>query len=196
MVISRKDIIDNKLERYVGMGKHNQKLIKWIFGVLKKRALTFSVGFIFAVLCFVAINAAMKPVSTSQYCGTNCHEMDTAYQSWKLSTHGVNENGLRAECIACHIVSKDKYFTHLAAKAYVGGKDLYKHYFGGEYDTEKIREKVLEHISNEQCLNCHVDLLARPGSDEAKEAHMESLSLPDDPENRCVECHEEAGRSH
>ena len=28
---------------------------------------------------------------------------------------------------------------------------------------------------------------------EAKEAHLESLSLPDDPENRCVECHEEAG---
>ena len=79
------------------------------------------------------------------------------------------------------------------AKAYAGGKDMYKHHFGGEYDIEKIREEVLAHISNEKCLSCHVDLLAKPGSDEGEEAHTESLSSPDISENRCVECHEEAG---
>jgi len=165
----------------------------WIFGVVKRRALTFLAGFVFALLCFVALNAAMEPVSKSEYCGTKCHEMDTAYRSWKLSIHGANERGLRAECIDCHLPSKDKYFTHILAKAYAGGKDMYKHHFGNEYEIEKIREKVLDHISNEKCLSCHVDLLVKPSSDEAKEAHMESLSSPDESENRCVECHEEIG---
>lgn len=169
------------------------KYFRPIFGVVKRRALTFLAGLVFALLCFVAVNAAMKPVSKSEYCGTKCHEMDTAYQSWKLSVHGANERGLRAECIDCHLPSKDKYFTHIVAKAYAGGKDMYKHHFGGEYDIEKIREEVLAHISNEKCLSCHVDLLAKPGSDEVEEAHTESLSSPDISENRCVECHEEVG---
>jgi len=177
----------------VTIGKYSHKLIGWIFGAIKKWAPAFIGGFVFAILCFVVINAAMKPVSTSEYCGTNCHEMDTAYQSWKLSVHGANEKGLRAECIDCHLPSKDRYFTHLVAKAYAGGKDLYKHHFGDEYDTEKVREEVLAHIPNERCLGCHVDLLVKPGSDEAKEAHTESLSSPDISENRCVECHEDIG---
>lgn len=175
------------------MGKYIQRLIGWVFGAFKKRALTFFVGFVFAILCFVAINAAMEPVSKSEYCGTKCHEMDTAYQSWKLSVHGANIRGLRVECIDCHLPSKDKYFTHIVAKAYAGGKDMYKHYFGGEYDIEKVREEVLAHMSNEKCLGCHVDLLARPGSEIVREMHAESLSSPDVLENRCVECHEDIG---
>lgn len=175
------------------MSKFGAKMIGWISRVLKRWALIFLAGFVFAILCFVAVNAAMEPVSKSEYCGTNCHEMDTAYQSWKLSIHGANERGLRAECIDCHLPSKDKYFTHIVVKAYEGGKDMYKHHFGGEYDIEKIREEVLEHIPNQRCLNCHVDLLAKPSGDEAKEAHAESLSSPDELENRCVECHEEIG---
>lgn len=176
------------------MEKDGQKLFQWMFGIFKKRALTFSTGFAFALLCFITLNAAMKSVSTPEYCGTKCHEMDTAYQSWKLSIHGTNERGLRAECVDCHLPPKDKYFTHIMAKAYAGGKDMYKHYFGGEYDTEKIRGEVLECFSNEKCLSCHVDLLAKPGSDSAKEAHMEVLNPSDTLEQtKCLECHEEAG---
>ena len=124
------------------MKKDKWKLIRWFFGVFKKRGLTFFAGLGFALLCFVTLNAAMKPVSKSEYCGTNCHEMDTAYQSWKLTVHHSNENGLRVQCIDCHIVSKDKYFAHITAKAYVGAKDLYIHHFGGEYDVEEMRERV------------------------------------------------------
>ncbi len=84
--------------------------------------LEFFAGIIFSLLCFVALNAAMEPVSKSEYCGTKCHEMDTAYQSWKLSVHGTNEKGLHSECIDCHLPSKDDYFTHIIAKAYEGAR--------------------------------------------------------------------------
>ena len=170
-----------------------KKIINRIFRVVKKWGLAFIAGLVFAVLCFVGINAAMEPVSKSEYCGTNCHEMNTAYQSWKLSVHGANSKGLRTECSACHLpVSKEKYFTYIAAKAYEGGKDVYKHYFGDEYDVEKVRERVLEHMSNKRCLSCHVDLLGKPGSEIAKEIHTDVLNPSDTPQ-RCVECHEEVG---
>ena len=176
------------------MGKNGQKLARRIFGVFKKWAPTFFAGIVFALLCFIGLNAAMEPVSKSEYCGTNCHEMDTAYQSWKLSIHGANKRGLRAECVNCRLPSKDKFFTYIATKAYEGGKDVYKHHFGGEYDIEKTREKVLNHIENEKCLSCHVDLLAKPGSDSAKEAHTETLNPSDSSEAiKCVDCHEDAG---
>ena len=156
MVFKKKDLSANTaakcksgIKRMIGtgnkkgmiiMGKYSQKLIGSIFRFCKKWALTFSAGFIFALLCFVALNAAMKPVSKSEYCGTKCHEMDTAYQSWKLTAHGANKRGLRVECVSCHAPSKEDYFTHLAFKAYAGGKDMYKHYFGDEYDVEEFSE--------------------------------------------------------
>jgi nitrate/TMAO reductase-like tetraheme cytochrome c subunit len=174
--------------------RYGRKLASRILEVFKKRALTFSVGFGFALLCFVTLNAAMEPVSTSTYCGTTCHEEEEAYRSWQQTTHSVNENGLRAECIDCHLPSKDKYFTHILAKAYAGGRAFYGHYFGNGYNEEKNREEVLRNISNEPCLRCHVDLLAKPSSDEAKEAHTVTLK-PSDPseQTKCIDCHEDVG---
>jgi nitrate/TMAO reductase-like tetraheme cytochrome c subunit len=151
-------------------------------------------GFVFAVACFLLINIAMEPLSTSEYCGTACHEMQTAYDSWKLSGHAANEKGLETGCIDCHLISEDHYFRRLAAKGIAGAKDTYMHYFGPDYEVEKIRTKVLEEFGNERCIRCHKDLLAKPDSEMAKDAHKESLN-PSDPEEafRCVDCHEEAG---
>lgn len=151
-------------------------------------------GVIFALICFLLINIAMEPLSTSEYCGTTCHEMQVAYDSWKLTSHSVNEKGLKAGCVDCHLPSKDHYFTHLTAKGIAGAKDVYVHYFGPEYDVEELRTEVLEGFENERCLSCHVDLLAKPSSEIAEQSHKESLN-PSDAEEvfRCVDCHEEVG---
>ena len=139
------------------------------------------------------LNAAMVPVSKSAYCGSKCHEMNTAYLTWELSPHGSNSRGLRAECIDCHLPSKEKYFSHMTAKAYEGAKDIYKHYFGGDYDVEKIRLRILEHLPNDRCLGCHNSLLFKPGSSAARTAHTAVLTRPDAKENRCLKCHEDIG---
>jgi nitrate/TMAO reductase-like tetraheme cytochrome c subunit len=151
-------------------------------------------GIVLAIILFLLINVSMKQVSSSEYCATNCHEMQTAYESWKLTPHAVNARGFTSGCVDCHLPSKDHYFRHLTAKGIAGMKDLYKHHFGGEYDGEKIREIVLEEFDNDKCTGSHKNLLAKPGSDVAKESHLESLN-PSDPEEaiRCVDCHEDAG---
>ena len=130
-------------------------IINRIWEAVKKRISTFLTGVVFDLFCFVALNAAMVPVSKSEYCGGKCHEMNMAYLTWELSTHGTNTKGIRVECIDCHLPEKEKYFAHITAKAYEGAKDMYKHYFGGEYDGEKIRLKVISHLPNERCLHCH-----------------------------------------
>ena len=164
-----------------------------IFKKIQKNGVIFIAGVIFALLCFIGLNAAMVPVSKSEYCGGKCHEMNTAYQSWELSVHGTNKYGVRVECIDCHLPEKEKYFTHIAAKAYAGAKDVYKHHFGEEYDIEKNRTKVLEHISSQQCLHCHDDLLASPSGSAARKAHTAALNAPENAEHGCVKCHENAG---
>ena len=162
-----------------------------MFNIIKKRGVTFFVGFLFAILCFIGINAAMEPLSASEYCGTQCHEMNTAYRTWELSVHGANNRGITVECIDCHLPPKDDYFTHLVAKAYAGGKDLYKHYFGGPYDAKAMSEKVLAHMDNQTCLHCHNSLLIKPGSSIARKAHQEVLNRPDELKIKCIDCHED-----
>lgn len=159
----------------------------------KRRLLSFIVGFGFAVVCFVAINAAMAPMSTSAYCGSECHEIGTAYQTWQLSPHGGNKYGFRVECVDCHLPAKDKYFRNITAKAIDGGKDVFYHYFGDEYDVEEMRKKVLAAMPNDRCQSCHDDLLARPSGQAARTAHLAVVADPDNSEHRCVQCHENVG---
>jgi cytochrome c-type protein NapC/trimethylamine-N-oxide reductase cytochrome c-type subunit TorC len=119
--------------------------------------------------------------------------MNTAYLSWELSPHGANRYGIRVECIDCHLPPKDRYFAHITSKAYEGAKDMYKHYFGNQYNVETIRERVLDRLPNQRCMHCHDALLDKPGSSAARTAHTAALAEPDSPESRCVQCHAEIG---
>jgi cytochrome c-type protein NapC/trimethylamine-N-oxide reductase cytochrome c-type subunit TorC len=165
----------------------------WIIKPVKRWGLPFILGVVFAIGCFMSLNASMKPFSTNMYCGANCHEMDTAYRSWELSTHGANAIGVQVDCVECHLPPKEKYFSHLFAKAWAGTRDMYMHHFGPEYDSEKIQDKVLGKMSNQTCAYCHEDLLMKPSSSKARFAHQAAQLEPDKPENKCITCHEQAG---
>lgn len=168
-------------------------IIGWGWRVFRKWGPAFIGGLAFAIVCFIAINAAMEPVSTNAYCGTACHEMNTAYRTWEISVHGSNTDGITVGCIDCHLPPKEDYFTHLTAKAYAGAKDLYKHHFGPPYDLPAIRQKVIDHMSNEICVHCHDNLLVRPSSAKSRLAHLAAIQDPEKPENKCIECHQDSG---
>ncbi|MHC4912604.1 MAG: cytochrome c3 family protein [Planctomycetota bacterium] len=167
------------------------KPLGWIICTVKRYWFAFLAGFAFAIVCFLVVNAIAKPFSTSQYCGSKCHEMNASYRSWELSSHHANHAGVVAQCIDCHLPPKDKFFTHLIVKAYAGAKDIYKHHFAGNYDSEKIRKKVLDNMPNGRCLKCHSSLLAKPGSSASRIAHQATLNPTEDLKPRCVECHQQ-----
>jgi len=172
----------------VSQGKHG-----WFLPAVRKRAGTFVAGIGFAVVCFLGINAAIGPTSKSQYCGGKCHEMKEAYRSWELSPHGSNAYGFRVECVDCHLPPKERFFSHVVAKVYSGGKDIYMHHFGGQYNRQKSSESVLAGMPNKRCMHCHDSLLVKAGSDAARQAHSEVVNSPGASEYRCVECHENVG---
>jgi len=167
--------------------------VRKIFKVIKKHIPAFIVGVGFAVLSFVGLNAAMEHTSRPDYCGSKCHEMQTAYQTWEISEHAAGQNGVRTECVNCHLPPKDKYFAYVAAKVRCGTMGVYNHYFGGEYDLEKTRKKVLDSMRDGTCVYCHDNLLVKPSGPAARIAHTASLARPDSPEARCLACHEQVG---
>lgn len=183
------------------MIKFFKKIFGWIFKIPKKGALTFSMGFIFALFSFVILNMAMKPVSESKFCGNNCHEMHSALSTWKNSVHGENKTGVQAQCIDCHLPEKDDYFRHLTAKAFQGSKHIYHHYmakiFGSTETTQKVELKATDHtnrMNNEVCIRCHASLLGKPSNETIRDAHMEAFNTSGNTEQtKCVECHEDAG---
>ena len=148
----------------------------------------FIAGFVFAVLCFVTVNAISEKFSGPEYCGS-CHEMQRAYKSWKASSHAKNTNGIRVECVDCHLPPEDQYFRNLFAKAHAGARDYYQHYFGPEYDHEKHQKEILQHMPDERCTYCHDSLLAKPSSPAVKLAQKQSLKKKTPEKKRCLECH-------
>jgi len=164
-----------------------------LFTLIRTRGGVFAAGVVFAILAFVALNYAMEPLSRSEYCGSGCHEMNISYQTWELSSHGTNPNGIRVDCIECHLPPRHHYIRHVVAKGYAGTKDVIMHLFGPEYDREKMRRRVLDHMDNDTCLHCHDGLDRALGSSPAREAHQATLAEPHKPENRCVTCHENVG---
>jgi cytochrome c nitrite reductase small subunit len=163
--------------------------------MIKKCIVFFVPGFVAALILFVIINAALVPTSKAEFCGELCHEMDEVYASWQASTHAKNSTGIVVECIECHLPPKDKFFTHLTAKAYTGTKDAYHTIVGTEYDTEAIREKVREHMTNDVCLRCHENLKDAIGDEIAADLHKEMVfEVPEGEEvAKCIECHADAG---
>lgn len=169
--------------------KKKKGLFGWLFCVAKKRGLTFIVGIGFALVCFIALNAMLVPTSTPKFCGTLCHEMDEVYQSWQKSPHYMTSGGVQITCIECHAAPKEKYFTHLYDKAKAGTKDVFLHFFG-EYDAEKSRKSVLEHMTNDKCMHCHKYISEAPG--DYQELHREALNPEEGekPENcMSMDCH-------
>jgi cytochrome c-type protein NapC/trimethylamine-N-oxide reductase cytochrome c-type subunit TorC len=155
----------------------------------RKYGFGFLAGIVFAMVCFVAVNAVSDRFSSSEYCGSSCHEMNAAYSSWELSAHYANDAGVAAQCIDCHLPPKEKFFRHMAAKSYAGLKDTIKHHFGGEYDRIKMRRMVVKNMPNERCLKCHSSLMVKPPSSGAALAHRVVLNPPEDFKPKCVDCH-------
>ena len=173
-------------------------LIGSLLCLIKKCIVIFVPGVIIALILFVIINAALVPTSKAKFCGELCHtEMDDAYTSWQKSSHAVNSAGIEITCIDCHLPPKDKYFTHLAAKAQTGIKDAVLHVVGAEYDAVAIRAKVTEHMTNAVCERCHSKMGTNTFDEDITAMHNEAVYHPEEGEEKakCLDCHEGVGHA-
>ena len=145
----------------------------WIFGA----------GFVAAVAAFAVENDIAQRVTTSQFCGTTCHEMDGVYRGWKASALYANDMGSVTHCVDCHLPPQNEYFARTADELYEGTKNLSKHFFSGPYDPNAMQKKVLAALPDKRCSRCHETLLVKPKTVGSRIAHENPEKL------RCVECH-------
>jgi len=153
-----------------------------------KATLLILLGIILGVPLMSMGYYTMVRTSTPQFCAS-CHEIEPAYNDWKTSSHGFNENGVVADCMDCHLPAPHDTFDFFYAKAYHGLKDVIAHMFLEEYDREKNRMHAYEDIDNEQCMKCHRNILYMPDKRGAMLAHRSVIYARKGYEKKCTDCH-------
>jgi len=145
-------------------------------------------GILIAFPLFSVFYYTMVRTSTPQFCAS-CHEIQPAFNAWKTSTHVNNAQGFVADCMDCHLPAPHDTINFFYAKTWHGLKDIFVHFFGGEYDREKNRQIAYATFKNEQCQKCHRNILYIPNSRGAMLAHRDVIYARPGYEKQCVDCH-------
>jgi len=140
-----------------------------------------------------AFDYAMLATSTPGFC-VSCHEMEHAYETWRMSSHVSNARGVVAGCADCHLPDPSQKIRFYSSKAYHGTKDILGHLgmaaFGWEYDREHSRAVARKEMTNDRCQKCHQELIAPGMSSGAMLAHRSTLYPRKGYEKSCLQCHE------
>ncbi|PIP37617.1 MAG: cytochrome C [Desulfobacterales bacterium CG23_combo_of_CG06-09_8_20_14_all_52_9] len=158
----------------------------WKRGILP--VLFIGIGIIIAFPLFSITYYTMVRTSTPGFCAS-CHEIEPAYQAWKMSTHVNNAQGFVADCMDCHLPAPHDTFNFFFTKTAHGIKDVVIHFTGKPYDRGKNRQAAYASFKNEQCQKCHRNILNIPDKRGAMLAHRDVLYPRPGYEKRCVDCH-------
>jgi cytochrome c nitrite reductase small subunit len=146
------------------------------------------IGILIAFPLFSMTYYTMVRTSTPEFCAT-CHEIQSAFNTWKTSTHVNNAQGFVADCMDCHLPAPHDTFNFFYQKTLHGIKDVFVHFVLGEYDREKNRAAAYASFKNEQCMKCHRNLLYIPDKRGAMLAHRTVVYPRPGYEKKCVDCH-------
>ena len=151
-------------------------------------AILIALGILIAFPLFSMSYYTMVRTSTPDFCAS-CHEIKPAVVAWRSSTHTNNASGVVVDCMDCHLPAPQNTFEFFFAKTYHGLKDVAIHFFVGEYDQEKARNKARAAFRNSECQKCHRNLLNMPYKRGAMLAHRSVLYARPGYEKKCVDCH-------
>ncbi|GLI33283.1 NapC/NirT family cytochrome c [Desulforhabdus amnigena] len=155
-----------------------------------KPMLWMIVGLILAFPLFSMTYYTMVRTSTPYFCAS-CHEIQPAYNDWKVSTHTNNSHGVVADCMDCHLPAPHNTYDFFFAKTWHGVKDVFAHFTEdqNQYNRTVNREKAYRDIKNDQCQKCHRNILYIPGKRGAMLAHRTVLYPLPGYEKKCTDCH-------
>ena len=159
-----------------------KKLIVTIFLV--------GLGVVISVPLFSIAYYTMVRTSTPQFCAS-CHEIRPAVREWRTSTHVNNAQGFVADCMDCHLPAPHDTLNFFYQKTMHGLKDVFAHFFHGDYDRKSARASAYASFKNAQCMKCHRNILHIPDKRGAMLAHRDVLFPRKGYEKRCVDCHKD-----
>ena len=129
--------------------------------------------------------------STNAFC-TSCHSMTYAETAYRRSPHYDSASGVRAQCGDCHVREGVLAGTwdHL-----VGAKDLFKQWFGPDYDDPVINALHLPEAAfaarawfrrhdSVTCSRCHLQEAIQ-----GKRADTAAIHRDETAGKSCIDCH-------
>lgn len=121
-------------------------------------------------LAVVAIGASawgVKATSTTAFC-LSCHEMKVYQTELDASPHAKDAKGAPIGCSQCHIPGTG-LVRMVAAKTYLGAKDIWAHYEGKGEDLDRaaMQPMARRFVDDANCRACHQDLARNAKNDGA-----------------------------
>ena len=168
-----------------------------LFGKARKSKLFWGVvlGVLLASGGFYLAGLGVKATSTNEYCAS-CHVHPQAISSWKKGAHYLNQSGVVANCVDCHLPPEG--LERYVEKSKAGLRDLYGFYFT---DTSKIDWEGLSTLENAKhytfdsaCLSCHQELFPLELNEKGVDAHLHYQKNRE--ELLCINCHLKSGHYH
>lgn len=149
------------------------------------------------VLAMVVLGASaygVKATSTTAFC-LSCHEMTVYQKELESSSHAKDAKGVPLGCSQCHIPGSG-IVRMVAAKAYLGAKDVWAHYGGKGEDLDRaaMQPVARRFVDDANCRACHQDLARNakndgPVSEIGRLAHENYEGKNGISRNGCAGCH-------
>ncbi len=146
------------------------------------------------VACLVLVSSAVAWTSRTAFC-VSCHEMRVHQAELALSAHARDANNQEIACSSCHIPSAN-LVRMLAAKSWLGIRDVWVHNFGNPNDLDRREMQVVARrfTDDANCRACHIDLMRNAKNDgsnslEGQLSHANYLGENGQSRSGCVGCH-------
>ena len=138
--------------------------------------------------------AALVETQKSSFC-LSCHEMQPYQKELDASSHAKDAKGQAIGCSQCHVPGTN-IVRMLAAKSYMGVKDLWVHYTDAPVDLHRaaMQPAARRFVDDANCRACHEDLTKNAKNDgpvaaEGKLAHDAYLGVNGQARSGCAGCH-------
>jgi nitrate/TMAO reductase-like tetraheme cytochrome c subunit len=165
-----------------------------------------AVGLLIGVAAVAATTEMVHWSSTTEFCGTACHNMTWAKEAYERGAHFKTASGVTAGCADCHIPYEStkanplQYVALLSFKAKAGAVDAY-HTMLGTIETKEKWEANRERLTSTAekwmsgnkfmtCRGCHDVTKFKSGSEMSDVDHAGLLK---EDNFDCLDCHEGVG---
>ncbi len=154
----------------------------------KTGRLLFLSGMVISALIIFLGNKAVVKTSTDEYCAS-CHMHPQSTQSWKLSTHYDNQQGIHVHCVDCHLPPHGE--GYLTEKTTTGLRDIWAKTFKDpesfNWEAKSQIEYAKGHAFEASCIHCHQNNYPLGLTKEGREAHLYYERQAG--ELHCINCH-------
>jgi nitrate/TMAO reductase-like tetraheme cytochrome c subunit len=146
------------------------------------------------LVLLLGTGVAVVETQKSSFC-LSCHAMKLYQKELEASSHAKDAQGRPIGCAQCHVPGAN-IVRMLAAKSYMGGKDLWVHYTTAPtaLDRAAMQPAARRFVDDVNCRSCHEDLAKNakndgPVSAEGKLAHDAYLGINGQARSGCAGCH-------